>query len=169
VLTLLATSELVPSRTQKGEYPERHFDRGPWEWMNIKSGGHGTVQRRPLDFLGINTYRRPAVVSLRHGGPTVYGSTNSTAHEGFVPSPIFGWESWWPDSFHDSPRAPQQKKNEYNKIPIEITEKVAVRDAPTNNGRRSRLSARHLNSCAAIWRRARPPHQISTSAKPCRA
>src|SRR6266481_6343029 len=82
----------------RGEYPKAFPGDNPLELMGVKSGDMDLC-RAPLDFLGINYYRRQLISAIPPGaGEGAIGVQGSDAHEG--PLTDFGWEVW-PDSFHD--------------------------------------------------------------------
>jgi beta-glucosidase len=112
----------------KGEYPKAFLTEGPIGMMDIKSGDMDLC-KAPLDFLGVNYYRRQLVTAAPPGGDGT-GTHNFDGHEG--PLTDFAWEVW-PDGFHD---LLVRISKEYGKIPIEITENgCSYVDAPDEQGR----------------------------------
>jgi beta-glucosidase len=87
--------------------------------------------RAPLDFLGINYYRRQLVSAIPPGaGEDATGAHNSDGHEG--PLTDFAWEVW-PDGFHD---LVFRISREYKTTPLEITENgCSYLDSPDEHGR----------------------------------
>lgn len=111
----------------KGAYPKAFLGENPYDMMGVKSGDM-ELCKAPLDFLGINYYRRQIVAAAPSGGDGS-GVRNWDAHEG--PLTDFAWEVW-PDSFHD---LVLRISNDY-KLPIEITENgCSYVDAPDEHGR----------------------------------
>jgi len=111
----------------KGEYPKAFLTEGSIGMMDIKSGDM-ELCKAPLDFLGINYYRRQIVAAAPAGGDGS-GVRNWDGHDG--PLTDFAWEVW-PDSFHD---LVLRIHKEYG-LPIEITENGASYvDAPDEHGR----------------------------------
>jgi beta-glucosidase/6-phospho-beta-glucosidase/beta-galactosidase len=87
--------------------------------------------RAPLDFLGINYYRRQLISAIPPGaGEDATGVHNFDAHEG--PLTDFAWEVW-PDGFHD---LLFRISREYKGTPLEITENgCSYLDGPGERGR----------------------------------
>src|SRR6266567_3110409 len=82
----------------RGEYPKAFPGENPLKLMGVKSGDM-ELCRAPLDFLGINYYRRQLVSAIPPGsGEDATGLHNSDAHQG--PLTDFAWEVW-PDAFYE--------------------------------------------------------------------
>ena len=113
----------------KGEYPKAFPGENPLELMGVRPGDMDLC-RAPLDFLGINYYRRQLVSAGPVGeGDSSTGVHNEDAHVGRLTD--FAWEVW-PDSFHDLLLRISQ---EYKGTPIEITENgCSYLDGPDENG-----------------------------------
>ena len=113
-----------------GEYPKAFPGDNPLELMGVKSGDM-ELCRAPLDFLGINYYRRQLVSAIAPGaGEDATGVHNFDANQG--PLTEFAWEVW-PDSFHD---LVFRISREYKTTPIEITENgCSYLDTPDEHGR----------------------------------
>jgi beta-glucosidase len=114
----------------RGEYPKAFPGDNPLELMGVKSGDLDLC-RAPLDFLGINYYRRQLISAIPPGaGEGAIGVQSSDAHEG--PLTDFAWEVW-PDSFHD---LVLRISREYKGTPLEITENgCSYLDGPDEHGR----------------------------------
>jgi beta-glucosidase len=114
----------------KGEYPKAFVGENPLEAMGVKPGDM-EVCRAPLDFLGINYYRRQLVSAVPPGeGESATGVRNFDATEGSLTD--FAWEVW-PDGFHD---LLLRITREYDKPLMEITENgCSYLDAPDEHGR----------------------------------
>lgn len=114
----------------KGEYPKAFAGENPYDVMGVKPGDM-ELCGAPLDFLGINYYRRQLVSAIPPGqGESATGVHNFDAYEG--PLTDFGWEVW-PDGFHDLLMRISQ---EYPNVPMEITENgCSYLDAPNEHGR----------------------------------
>jgi beta-glucosidase len=111
----------------KGEYPKAFLTEASMAPMDIKSGDM-ELCKAPLDFLGINYYRRQ-IVAAAPAGADGAGVRNWDGHDG--PLTDFAWEVW-PDGFHD---LVLRIHKEYG-LPIEITENGASYvDAPDERGR----------------------------------
>jgi len=113
-----------------GEYPKAFVGENPLEMMAVKSGDM-ELCRAPLDFIGVNYYRRQIVSATPAGdGERATGVKNSDAHQGQLTE--FAWEVW-PDSFYDLLFRIAQ---EYKGMPIEITENgCSYLDSPDEHGR----------------------------------
>ncbi len=114
----------------KGEYPKVFVGENPYDAMGVKPGDM-ELCKAPLDFLGINYYRRELVSAIPVGaGEAATGVHNHEASEG--PLTDFAWEVW-PDSFHD---LLMRITREFNKPVLEITENgCSYLDSPDANGR----------------------------------
>jgi len=113
-----------------GEYPKAFPGDNPLDLMGVKSGDM-ELCRAPLDFLGINYYRRQLVSAIPPGaGEDATGVHNFDAHDG--PLTDFAWEIW-PDGFHD---LLMRIAHEYKTTPLEITENgCSYLDCPDEHGR----------------------------------
>jgi beta-glucosidase len=98
--------------------------------MGVKSGDM-ELCRAPLDFLGINYYRRQLISAIPPGsGEDVTGVHNFDAHEG--PLTDFAWEVW-PDGFYE---LLMRIAREYKGTLLEITENgCSYLDTPDEHGR----------------------------------
>ena len=98
--------------------------------MGVKSGDLEQC-RAPLDFLGINYYRRQLVSAIPPGeGESATGVHNFDAHEG--PLTDFAWEVW-PTGFYE---LLMRISHEYKGVPLEITENgCSYLDSPDEHGR----------------------------------
>lgn len=114
----------------KGEYPAAFPGPNPLELMGVKPGDL-ELCRAPLDFLGINYYRRQLISAIPPGeGVSAAGVRNFDAHEG--PPTDFAWEVW-PNGFYEML---MRIAREYKGTPMEITENgCSYSDAPDANGR----------------------------------
>jgi len=114
----------------RGEYPKAFPGGNPLDLMGVKPGDI-ELCRAPLDFLGINYYRRQLVSAIPPGaGEDAIGLHNFDAHQGALTD--FAWEIW-PDSFHD---LVFRISREYKETPIEITENgCSYLDSPDEHGR----------------------------------
>ena len=100
----------------RGEYPAAFPGPNPLEMMGVKSGDM-ELCRAPLDFLGINYYRRRLVSAIPPGeGECATGVHTFDAHEG--PLTDSGWEVW-PGGFYE---LLIRISREYKGMPMEITE-----------------------------------------------
>jgi beta-glucosidase len=113
----------------KGSYPDAFVGGNPLEAMGVKAGDM-ELCRAPLDFLGINYYRRQIVAAAPPGaGQAASGVRNYDGTEGVLTD--IGWEIW-PDAFYDML---MRIARDYNQLPIEITENGAsYLDAPDEHG-----------------------------------
>ena len=114
----------------KGNYPTAFPNGNPYELMGVKSGDM-ELCKAPLDFIGINYYRRAMVAAIPVGtGDASMGLRNFDAFEG--PLTDFAWEVW-PDSFYE---LVMRITREYSKPVIEITENgCSYLDSPDTKGR----------------------------------
>jgi len=114
----------------KGNYPTAFPNGNPYELMGVKSGDM-ELCKAPLDFIGINYYRRAMVAAIPVGtGDASMGLRNFDAFEG--PLTDFAWEVW-PDSFY---QLVMRITREYSKPVIEITENgCSYLDSPDAKGR----------------------------------
>jgi len=114
----------------KGNYPKAFPNGNPYELMGVKSGDM-ELCKAPLDFIGINYYRRAMVAAIPVGtGDASMGLRNFDAFEG--PLTDFAWEVW-PDSFYE---LVMRITREYSKPVIEITENgCSYLDSPDAMGR----------------------------------
>ena len=114
----------------KGSYPKAFPNGNPYEMMGVKSGDM-ELCKAPLDFVGINYYRRAMVQAIPVGiGDASVGARNFDAFEG--PLTDFAWEVW-PDSFYE---LVMRITREYNKPVIDITENgCSYLDSPDVKGR----------------------------------
>jgi beta-glucosidase len=98
--------------------------------MGVKSGDM-ELCRAPLDFLGINYYRRQLISAIPVGeGESAAGVYNFDATQG--PLTDFAWEIW-PDAFHD---LLLRISLEYKGTLLEITENgCSYLDGPDDHGR----------------------------------
>ncbi|HKF39567.1 MAG TPA: GH1 family beta-glucosidase [Candidatus Acidoferrum sp.] len=114
----------------KGNYPQAFPNGNPYELMAVKSGDM-ELCKAPLDFIGINYYRRAMVAAIPVGtGDASMGLRNFDAFEG--PLTDFAWEVW-PDSFYE---LVMRITREYSKPVIEITENgCSYLDSPDAKGR----------------------------------
>jgi beta-glucosidase len=113
-----------------GEYPKAFPGENPLKLMGVKPGDM-ELCRAPLDFMGINYYRRQLISASSPGeGESSTGVQNADGHEG--PLTDFAWEVW-PEGFHDLVYRISQ---EYKTTPIEITENgCSYLDSPDEHGR----------------------------------
>src|ERR1700739_4293852 len=114
----------------KGEYPKGVPRENPYDVMGVKPGDM-ELCKAPLDFLGINYYRRELVSAIPVGPGE--GTTGVRAFDAFEgPLTQFAWEVW-PDSFHG---LLMRITREYNKPVLEITENgCSYLDSPDVHGR----------------------------------
>ena len=114
----------------KGEYPAAFVGPNPLEMMGVKSGDM-ELCRAPLDFIGVNYYRRQLVSAIPPGeGESAAGVHNFDAHEG--PLTDFAWEVW-PTGLYE---VLMRISHEYKGTPMEITENgCSYVDGPDEHGR----------------------------------
>ena len=114
----------------RGEYPAAFPGANPLDMMGVKSGDM-ELCRAPLDFLGINYYRRQLVSAIPPGeGESATGVHNFDAQEG--PLTDFAWEVW-PSGFYEML---MRIAREYKGTPMEITENgCSYLDSPDEHGR----------------------------------
>jgi beta-glucosidase len=114
----------------KGGYPKAFPGENPYQAMGVKSGDM-ELCKAPLDFIGINYYRRQLAMAIPSGpGDLSPAVKNFDATEG--PLTDFAWEVW-PDSFHEMV---MRITRDYNKPVIEITENgCSYLDDPDVHGR----------------------------------
>ena len=114
----------------RGEYPAAFPGSNPLEMIGVKSGDL-ELCRAPLDFLGINYYRRQLVSAIPPGeGESATGVHNFDAYEGSLTD--FAWEVW-PAGFYE---LLTRISREYKGVPLEITENgCSYLDSPDENGR----------------------------------
>jgi len=113
----------------KGEYPKAFPGENPLDVMGVKAGDMELV-RAPLDFLGINYYRRQ-LVSAKPAGQGE--DSMAVKHEDATEGPLtdFAWEVW-PDGFYEMI---MQITREYGNPAIEITENgCSYLDSPDAKG-----------------------------------
>ena len=114
----------------RGEYPKAFPGENPLDLMAVKSGDMDLC-RAPLDFLGINYYRRQLISAIPAGeGESAAGVYNFDATQG--PLTDFAWEVW-PDGLYDML---MRIAREYKGTPLEITENgCSYLDSPDEHGR----------------------------------
>jgi len=114
----------------RGEYPKAFVGENPYNVMGVKPGDM-ELCKAPLDFLGINYYRRQLVSAVPVGPAAAATGVNSyDAFEG--PITQFAWEVW-PDSFYE---LLMRITREYNKPVMEVTENgCSYLDSPDVHGR----------------------------------
>jgi beta-glucosidase len=114
----------------KGSYPQVLVDGNPYDVMGVKPGDM-ELCKAPLDFLGINYYRRQLVSAVPLcAEEKPLGIHNFNATEG--PLTDFGWEVW-PDGFY---ALLMRITREYHQPLIEVTENgCSYLDAPDASGR----------------------------------
>jgi beta-glucosidase len=114
----------------KGEYPAAFVGSNPLEQMGVRSGDMELI-RAPLDFLGINYYRRTMISAKPPGqGEDATGVHSFDGHEG--PLTDFAWEVW-PDGFYE---LLMRFTREYNRPVMEVTENgCSYLDGPDEQGR----------------------------------
>jgi beta-glucosidase len=114
----------------QGEYPKAFPAGNPYDLMGVKPGDM-ELCKAPLDYLGINYYRRQLISAITPGsGEDSRGVHSFDATEG--PLTDFAWEVW-PDSFYE---LLMRFTREYDKPRLEITENgCSYVDAPDVHGR----------------------------------
>jgi beta-glucosidase len=114
----------------EGEYPKAFPDGNPYDVMGVKPGDM-ELCKAPLDFIGINYYRRQLVSAIPVGpGEAATGLETYDTSQG--PLTQFAWEVW-PDSFYE---LLMRITREYNKPVLEITENgCSYLDAPDEHGK----------------------------------
>ncbi|HXY24051.1 MAG TPA: GH1 family beta-glucosidase [Candidatus Acidoferrum sp.] len=114
----------------RGEYPVAFPGPTPLELMGVKPGDL-ELCRAPLDFLGINYYRRQLISAIPPGaGDSATGVHYFDAQEG--PLTDYPWEVW-PDGFYEMV---MRIAREYKGTPMEITENgCSYKDGPDEHGR----------------------------------
>jgi beta-glucosidase len=114
----------------RGEYPKAFPGENPLDLMGVKSGDMDLC-RAPLDFLGINYYRRQLISAIPVGeGESAAGVYNFDATQG--PLTDFAWEVW-PDGLYDML---MRIAREYKGTPLEVTENgCSYLDSPDEHGR----------------------------------
>ena len=113
----------------KGEYPKAFPSGNPYDLMGVKDGDT-ELMKAPLDFIGINYYRRQLVSAIPPGeGEATAGVNTFDATEG--PLTDFAWEVW-PDSFYE---LLMRFNKEFNHPVMEVTENGAsYTDPPDVHG-----------------------------------
>lgn len=114
----------------KGKYPSAFPGGNPYGTMDVRPGDM-ELCKVPLDFLGMNYYRRQLVSAIPVGpGEAATEAQNFDGTEG--PLTQFGWEVW-PDSFYEFL---MRITREYNKPVMEVTENgCSYLDSPDVRGR----------------------------------
>jgi beta-glucosidase len=114
----------------KGEYPRAFLRENPYDLMGVKPGDM-ELCKAPLDFLGINYYRRQFVSATpQNEAEAAIGAHSFDGFEG--PITDFAWEIW-PDSFYEMI---MRITRDYNKPVLEITENgCSYLDSPDVHGR----------------------------------
>jgi beta-glucosidase len=114
----------------RGEYPKAFPGENPLDLMGVKPGDMDLC-RAPLDFLGVNYYRRQLISAIPVGeGESAAGVYNFDATQG--PLTDFAWEVW-PDGLYDML---MRIAREYKGTPLEITENgCSYLDSPDEHGR----------------------------------
>jgi beta-glucosidase len=114
----------------RGEYPKAFPGENPLDLMGVKSDDMD-LSRAPLDFLGINYYRRQLISAIPVGeGESAAGVYNFDATQG--PLTDFAWEVW-PDGLYDML---MRIAREYKGTPLEVTENgCSYLDSPDEHGR----------------------------------
>jgi beta-glucosidase len=113
----------------KGVYPNAFPNGNPYDLICVQSGDMDLC-KAPLDFVGINYYRRQLVSAIPIGsGDESTGVHAFDATAG--PLTDFAWEVW-PDGFYE---LLMRISREYNKPVIEVTENgCSYLDAPDVHG-----------------------------------
>jgi beta-glucosidase len=113
----------------KGEYPKGFVGQNPYDVMGVQPGDM-ELCKAPLDFLGMNYYRRQLISAVPVGpGEAATGAYSHDAFEG--PLTDFAWEVW-PDSFYE---LLMRISREYTKPVLEITENgCSYLDSPDVHG-----------------------------------
>jgi beta-glucosidase len=114
----------------KGDYPKAFPGGTPYEMMGVQNGDL-ELCKAPLDFIGINYYRRTMIAAIPAGkGDESTGVRSFDATEG--PLTDFAWEVW-PDGFYE---LLMRLTREYDKPLMEVTENgCSYLDAPDVRGR----------------------------------
>lgn len=114
----------------KGEYPKALLPGNSYDMMGVKPNDM-ELCKAPLDFLGINYYRRQFVSATpQNEAEAAIGAHNFDGFEG--PITDFAWEIW-PDSFYEMI---MRITREYDKPVLEITENgCSYLDSPDVHGR----------------------------------
>ena len=114
----------------RGEYAKAFPGENTMALMDVRSGDM-ELCRAPLDFLGINYFRRQIVSAIAPGeGESSTGFKTIDAHEGA--STDLGWEVW-PNGFYE---LLMRIAREYKGMPIEITGNgCSYVDSPDEIGR----------------------------------
>jgi beta-glucosidase len=114
----------------KGEYPAAFPGTNPMDTMGVKPGDL-ELCRAPLDFLGINYYRRQLVSAIPPGdGESATAARSVSADEGSLTDN--GWEVW-PGGFYE---LLMRISHEYKGTPMEVTENgCSYLDMPGEHGR----------------------------------
>jgi beta-glucosidase len=129
----------------QGTYPKFLPNNAPEDLLDIRNGDMETI-KAPLDFIGINYYRRTMAEDGDENGPL--HAKWSNGKDG--PLTDFGWEVW-PDSFHD---LLLRISREFDGIPIEVTENgCSYGDSPMPDGsvpdlRRAEFYRGHIGAVA---------------------
>lgn len=113
----------------RGEYPKAFAGENPYAVMGVKPGDMEVV-RAPLDFIGVNYYRRQFVSAMATGdGECATGARSADARTG--PLTDFGWEVW-PTGLYE---ILMRIAREYKGTPMEITENgCSYLDSPDEQG-----------------------------------
>ena len=113
-----------------GEYPAAFPGPNPIDMMGVQPGDL-ELCRAPLDFLGINCYRRQLVSAIPPGeGESATGARNFDANEGSLTD--IGWEVW-PGGLYE---LLIRISHEYKGTPMEVTENgCSYLDMPGEHGR----------------------------------
>lgn len=113
----------------KGTYPDAFPGGNPVEAMGVRPGDLD-ICKVPLDYLGINYYRRQLVRAIPVGpGEAAVGAESFDATAG--PLTDFGWEVW-PEGFY---KLLMRISSEFNHPVLEVTENgCSYGDAPEPGG-----------------------------------